>query len=60
MPPKISEGQNEATITAGVDVLLGDGWDLVNESQLEKTYAFKTYTKVSVKKTLEGMTELTL
>lgn len=54
MPPKISEGQDEAAITAGVDALLGEGWNLVNENQLEKTYAFKTYTKVSVKKTFKG------
>ncbi|KAF1976833.1 transcriptional coactivator/pterin dehydratase [Bimuria novae-zelandiae CBS 107.79] len=46
MPPKISEGQNEAAINAGVDALLGKGWNLVN-NQLEKNYVFKTYTKVS-------------
>ena len=60
MPPKISGGQNEAAITADVAALLGKGWDLVNENQLEKTYVFKSYTKVSVKKSLKGMMELTL
>ncbi|RMZ67764.1 pterin-4-alpha-carbinolamine dehydratase [Pyrenophora seminiperda CCB06] len=49
MPLKISQGQDEAAITAGVDALREKGWNLVDDKQLAKTYVFKTYTKVSVK-----------
>jgi hypothetical protein len=50
MPLQISEGQDEAEIKAEVEALLPLGWALKEESKLEKTYNFKTYTKVAVRK----------
>jgi hypothetical protein len=52
MDPKISEGENEAQVKADLKALLENGWKLDEEQiQLEKTYYFKTYTKVAVSKT---------
>ncbi|KAF2258666.1 hypothetical protein CC78DRAFT_525900 [Lojkania enalia] len=46
MQPKISEGQDESKIKAELEVLFQNGWKLKEEQILEKTYYFKTYTKV--------------
>ena len=51
MPPQISEGQNATQVNAELEALLDNGWKLDEEQiQLEKTYHFKTYTKVAVSK----------
>jgi len=48
MDLKISRGENEAQLKADVIELLKEGWKLDEECiQLEKTYNFKTYTKVA-------------
>jgi predicted DNA-binding ArsR family transcriptional regulator len=47
--PKISEGQNDAEMKADLESLIENGWKLNEDQiQLEKTYHFKTYTKVAV------------
>lgn len=47
MDPKISEGENEAQVKDDLGALLENGWILDKDQiQLEKTYNFKTYTKV--------------
>jgi pterin-4a-carbinolamine dehydratase len=52
MDLKISKGENEAQLKSDVTELLKMGWKLDKECiQLEKTYNFKTYTKVAVSKT---------
>jgi 4a-hydroxytetrahydrobiopterin dehydratase len=49
MQPKISKGQDESKVTTELQALLENGWKLNDEQiQLEKTYHFKTYTKVLV------------
>lgn len=51
MPPQISEGQNATQVNAELKALLENGWKLDEEqTQMEKTYHFKIYTKVAVSK----------
>ena len=50
MEPKISKGQDESKVKTELQALLENGWKLNDEQiQLEKTYHFKTYTKVLVR-----------
>jgi predicted DNA-binding ArsR family transcriptional regulator len=50
--PKIAEGQNDAEVKADLEALIENGWKLNEDQiQLEKTYHFKTYTKVAVRQT---------
>jgi pterin-4a-carbinolamine dehydratase len=47
-----SKGEDEETLRAEVGALQENGWTLNQEqAQLEKTYYFKTYTKVLVRRT---------
>jgi len=45
---QIAKGQNEQNVRTEVEALLQDGWKLNDKGELEKTYHFKTYTKVLV------------
>jgi 4a-hydroxytetrahydrobiopterin dehydratase len=49
MNPKISDGEDEVRVKADLKALVNNGWSL-NEEQMhiEKTYFFKTWTKVIV------------
>ena len=50
MQPKFSQGEDENKVGAELKALLGNGWALdADQIQLEKTYYFKTYTKVLVR-----------
>jgi 4a-hydroxytetrahydrobiopterin dehydratase len=61
MQPKIPEGQDEAKIKGELEALIQNGWKLDEEQiRLEKTYYFKTYTKVIVRESLHCPTCLTL
>jgi len=49
MPAKFSEGQDEEILELELRTLLGNGWQLDAEGiRIEKTFYFKTYTKVLV------------
>jgi pterin-4a-carbinolamine dehydratase len=56
MPLQISDGHDEAETKAQVEALLQVGWDVKEDRKLEKTYNFKTYTKVAVRNTLSTLT----
>jgi hypothetical protein len=47
---KAAAGELDAKLEADVKALVEDGWTLNNQDAptLEKTYYFKTYTKVAV------------
>ncbi|KAF2001608.1 transcriptional coactivator/pterin dehydratase [Amniculicola lignicola CBS 123094] len=47
LQPQIAEGENEVQVRTDLEVLAADGWRFnLEQIQLEKTYNFKTYTKV--------------
>jgi 4a-hydroxytetrahydrobiopterin dehydratase len=47
MAPKFLAGADSAVIGSEIDSLLSSGWNLTpSEDSIEKTYYFKTYTKV--------------
>jgi 4a-hydroxytetrahydrobiopterin dehydratase len=49
MQLKFSKGQDESKVTADVNALVESGWELDEEQiGVQKTYHFKTYTKVMV------------
>lgn len=49
MQLKFSKGQDESKVTADVNALLESGWELDGKQiGVQKTYHFKTYTKVIV------------
>ena len=49
MQLKISHGQDESKIATKVNALIDSGWKLDEEQMsVQKTYYFKTYTKVMV------------
>lgn len=48
MPLEVSDGADADAIRLQVESLQGNGWDLVDNNMLKKTYCFATYTKVMV------------
>ena len=49
MQPKFSEGQDESKVMAELEALVEGGWKLDGEQiGIQRTYHFKTYTKVLV------------
>jgi hypothetical protein len=55
----ISEGQNQAQVKTDIKELIDKDWKLDQEQiQLEKTYYFKTYTKVTVSRALRTLVAL--
>ncbi|KAL9606854.1 MAG: hypothetical protein Q9167_008153, partial [Letrouitia subvulpina] len=49
--PQIAAGQDADRLSADLTALLATGWALdPDQITLQKTYRFKTYTKVLVKK----------
>jgi hypothetical protein len=49
LQPRISEGEDEFQVKKDLEALVENGWELNEEQiQLERTYYFKTYTKVMV------------
>ncbi|OAL54139.1 transcriptional coactivator/pterin dehydratase [Pyrenochaeta sp. DS3sAY3a] len=46
MPLEVSDGADADAIRLQVESLQGNGWDLVDNNMLKKTYCFATYTKV--------------
>lgn len=56
MPTKFSNGENGEELDAELKKLLNEGWSLdKSESGIEKTYHFKTYTKVLVRNSKEDL-----
>ena len=54
MDPKFSPGADEERLLEELDALLKEGWTLDEEQTgLEKTFYFKTYTKCMVRRSYD-------